>query len=495
MVWPLTQLFREMCRKQNDMKNVTKHYVNGLWVDPLLATPFPIKNPAHNRQIGVVMLGSPADVDRAVDAAKRAFKSFSKTAKEDRLVLLKRLAVIFSDRLEEMAQAITTEMGAPIDMSRAAQAGCGIDHITSFIEALERQPEREVLPNSDRLIREPIGVCGLITPWNWPINQIAQKVVPALATGSTCVLKPSEYTPLSAALFAEFVHEAGYPAGVFNLVFGDGVNVGSAMSRHPDIAMMSFTGSTRAGVMVSKDAADTVKRVTLELGGKSPNLVFADADLDTCVPSAVANCFYNTGQSCNAPTRMLVERRCYDQVLEIAVRAGGAQTVGNPAAEGDHIGPLFDELQYERVQAMIQIGIDEHARLLVGGLGKPDGLEAGWYAKPTIFADVGSDMRIAREEIFGPVLVILPFETEQEAIEMANDTEYGLAAYLQTGDGERAERVFGQLRAGTVTINGNSTNYGSPFGGYKRSGNGREGGMYGLEDYQELKVRGAVFAK
>ena len=476
------------------MKTLTQFYIDGTWVDPVSASSFPVKNPANSSQIGEVMLGSSADVDRAVAAAKRAFETFSITSKEDRLALLKRLEAIFTDRLEEMAQAITAEMGAPIDMSRASQAGCGIEHIKAFIKALKAQPERETLANGDILVREPIGVCGLITPWNWPINQIAQKVVPALATGSPCVLKPSEYTPLSAALFAEFVHEAGYPAGVFNLVFGDGPTVGAAMSRHPDIAMMSFTGSTRAGVMVSKDAADTVKRVTLELGGKSPNLVFADADLEACVSASVQGCFHNTGQSCNAPTRMLVERCCYDQVLDIAARATAAQQVGDPAVAGDHIGPLFDEMQYDRVQAMIQLGIEEGARLLAGGLGKPRGLEAGWYAKPTIFANVTPDMRIAREEIFGPVLVILPFDTEDEAIAMANDSDYGLAAYLQTGNAERAERVFAQLRAGTVTINGNHTNYGSPFGGYKQSGNGREGGVFGLEDYQELKVRGRLMA-
>lgn len=471
------------------MQKLDKFYIGGSWVSPVSGTPFAIMNPATNSQIGEVTLGSTADVDIAVAAAARAFESFSKTRKDERLVLLARLENIFTARLEEMAQAISTEMGAPITMARNAQADCGIEHIKAFITALKNQPEREILPNSDLLIREPIGVCGLITPWNWPINQIVQKVVPALAIGATCILKPSEYTPLSAKLFAEFVHEAGYPAGVFNLIFGDGPNVGSAMSRHPDIAMMSFTGSTRAGILVTKDAADTVKRVTLELGGKSPNLVFADADLENRVTASVFECFYNTGQSCNAPTRMLVERTCYDQVLDIAKRAGEAQQVGDPTHEGDHIGPLFDQIQYDRVQAMIKLGIDEGARLLVGGLGKPEGMEQGWYAQPTIFADVTNDMHIAREEIFGPVLVIIPFDTEEEGIAMANDSEFGLAAYLQTGDNARATRVSDQLRAGTVTINGQATNYGSPFGGYKQSGNGREGGVFGLEDYQELKVR------
>lgn len=471
------------------MQKLDRFYIDGSWVSPVSGTPFAIMNPATNSQIGEVMLGSAADVDIAAAAAARAFESFSKTSKEERLVLLGRLENIFTARLEEMAQAISTEMGAPITMARNAQADCGIGHIKAFITALKAQPEREILPNTDLLIREPIGVCGLITPWNWPINQIVQKVVPALAIGATCILKPSEYTPLSAKLFAEFVHQAGYPAGVFNLVFGDGPNVGSAMSRHPDIAMMSFTGSTRAGILVTKDAADTVKRVTLELGGKSPNLVFADADLENRVTASVFECFYNTGQSCDAPTRMLVERTCYDQVLEIAKRAGEAQHVGDPTHEGEHIGPLFDQIQYDRVQAMIKVGIDEGANLLVGGLGKPEGMEHGWYTQPTIFADVTNNMRIAREEIFGPVLVIIPFDTEEEGIAMANDSEFGLAAYLQTGDVARATRVSDQLRAGAVAINGQANNYGSPFGGYKQSGNGREGGVFGLEDYQELKVR------
>jgi aldehyde dehydrogenase (NAD+) len=446
-------------------------------------------NPATNNQIGEVMLGSAADVDAAVAAAKRAFETFSKTDKISRLALLERLQAVFTARLEEMAQAITAEMGAPITMSRFAQADCGIEHIKAFIAALTEQPEREILPNTDVLIREPIGVCGLITPWNWPINQITLKVLPALAIGATVVLKPSEYTPLSAALFAEFLDAAGYPAGVFNMVYGDGATVGAAISRHPDVAMVSFTGSTRAGIMVAKDAADTVKRVTLELGGKSPNLVFTDADLETCVPASVAGCFNNSGQSCNAPTRMLVERSCYDRVLNIAIQAGMAQKVGDPAQEGDHIGPLFDKIQYDRVQAMIQVGINEGARLLIGGLGKPEGFERGWFARPTIFADVTNQMRIAREEIFGPVLVIIPFDSEEDAITIANDSDFGLAAYLQTGDAARAERVSDALRAGTVLINGEETNYGSPFGGYKQSGNGREGGIFGLADYQELKVR------
>lgn len=471
------------------MKTLNKFYIDGAWVDPASTATMPIMNPATNSQIGTLTLGNAEDVERAVAAATRAFETFSLTSKAERLELLERLLEVTRARMEDLAQAITSEMGAPITMSRESQADCGAGHLEGFIAALKSQEERETLPNGDILTREPIGPCGLITPWNWPINQIALKVIPALAAGATCVLKPSEHTPLSASIYAEIVHEAGYPAGVFNLVHGDGPTVGATMSQHPDLTMMSFTGSTRAGALVSMDSAATVKRVTLELGGKSPNLVFADSDLPTRVAEGVATCFYNTGQSCDAPTRMLVERSCYDEAIALAEAAGKAQEVGDPSKEGDHIGPLFDKIQYDRVQAMIQSGIDEGARVLVGGLGKPEGLEDGWFVKPTIFVDVTPEMRIVREEIFGPVLVIMPFDDEQDAIRMANDTEYGLAAYIQTGDPERAERVVRRLRAGGIHINGRNADYGSPFGGFKRSGNGREGGLFGLEDYQELKVR------
>ena len=336
--------------------------------------------------------------------------------------------------------------------------------------------------------REPIGVCGLITPWNWPINQVVLKVLPVIATGCTCVLKPSEHTPISAMLYAEILDEAGVPAGVFNLVNGVGPVVGSALSKHPDVQMMSFTGSTRAGTAVTRDASDTVKRVTLELGGKSPNLVFADCDLEERVTQSVAECMFNTGQSCDAPTRLLVERSCYDEVVEIARRAALETDVGDPEKEGDHIGPLFDQIQFDRVQAMIQVGIEEGANLIAGGLGRPEGFDTGWYVRPTIFADANNTMRIAREEIFGPVLTIIPFETEAEAIEIANDTPYGLAAYVQTGDADRAARLSRALRAGAVHFNGGAYEYGSPFGGYKASGNGREGGEMGLEDFLETKM-------
>jgi len=470
------------------MSNLQKFYIDGNWVEPQSTNTIPIMNPANEEQIGVLAMGGKNDVDNAVLAAKNAFVNFSITTKDERLSLLKRLHQITTNRFEELAQAITTEMGAPITMARDAQADAAIGHLEGFIKALEDLNETEKLENGDILTKEPIGVCGLITPWNWPINQITLKVLPALATGCTCILKPSEHTPLSAIIYAEMIHEAGYPAGVFNLVNGDGPTVGSAMSKHPDIQMMSFTGSTRAGICVTKDSADTVKRVTLELGGKSPNLVFSDCNLKEQITASVNECMFNTGQSCDAPTRLLVEESCYKEVLEIAKEACENVLVGDPKKEGDHIGPLFDKIQFDRVQALINAGIEEGAKLLTGGSGKPQDFENGWYVKPTVFADVTNNMRIAQEEIFGPVLAIIPFKNEEEAINIANDTPYGLAAYLQTGDPERAKRVAAKLRAGAVHINGGEFNYGSPFGGYKQSGNGREGGSMGIEDYLETKT-------
>jgi len=470
------------------MSNLQKFYINGDWVDPQSTNTFPIMNPANEEQIGVLAMGGKNDVDTAVLAAKNAFINFSITTKDERLSLLKRLHQITTNRFEELAQAISTEMGAPITMARDAQADAAIGHLEGFIKALKDLNETEKLENGDILTKEPIGVCGLITPWNWPINQITLKVLPALATGCTCILKPSEHTPLSAIIYAEIIHEAGYPAGVFNLVNGDGPTVGAEMSKHPDIQMMSFTGSTRAGICVTKDSAETVKRVTLELGGKSPNLVFSDCNLKEQITASVNECMFNTGQSCDAPTRLLVEESCYKEALEIAKEACENIFVDNPTKEGDHIGPLFDKIQFDRVQTLINAGIDEGAKLLTGGSGRPPNFEKGWYVKPTVFADVTNNMRIAKEEIFGPVLAIIPFKDEEEAINIANDTPYGLAAYLQTGDPERAKRVAAKLRAGAVHINGGEFNYGSPFGGYKQSGNGREGGAMGIEDYLETKT-------
>ena len=463
-------------------------YINGEWVAPLLPNDLEVVNPATEKPVAVISMGTAADIDRAVAAAKKAFRSYSQTSVEERLALLEKLLAIYKRRYDEVARTITLELGAPITMSTQQQADVGVGHLQGFIDALKQLHMREELPNGDLLVREPIGVCGLITPWNWPINQVALKVIPVLATGSTCVLKPSEFTPLNAMLYAEMIDEAGFPAGTFNLVNGDGATVGAALSRHKDVDMMSFTGSTRAGIAVSKDAADTVKRVTLELGGKSPNIVFEDADLEDRVAGSVIECFNNSGQSCDAPTRMLVQRSVYAKAVAIAEEAGRGARVGNPEEEGDHIGPLVSHIQYGRVQNLIEAGIAEGARLIVGGAGKPEGYETGYFVRPTIFADVKNDMRIAREEVFGPVLAMIPFDTEDEAIAIANDTPYGLAAYVQTGDAKRAERVASRLKAGMVHINGGPHRYGSPFGGYKQSGNGREGGKFGLEDFMEVKT-------
>ena len=470
------------------MENLQKFYINGKWVKPNSTKTMAVLNPATEDLIGEIILGNSEDVDMAVSAAKNAFNSFSKTSKNDRLELLNKIRQISEKRFEDLANAMTSEMGAPHRMARDAQADAAIGHLDGFIDALKKHEEKIVLSNSDVLLKEPIGVCGLITPWNWPINQITLKVLPVIATGCTCILKPSEHTPLSAMVYAEILDEAGVPDGVFNLVHGDGEGVGVSMSRHPDIEMMSFTGSKRGGKSVTIESAETVKKVTLELGGKSPNIVFADCDLDEKVKNSVNECMFNTGQSCDAPTRLLVEKKCYDEVIDIAKKTAEEIKVGDPTLDGDHLGPLFDKIQFDRVQNMIQVGIDEGANLLVGGLGKPDGHEKGWFVKPTIFSDVNNNMRVAQEEIFGPVLVIIPFDDEDEAIRIANDTPYGLAAYLQTGDKERAERVSRQLRAGGVHVNGGGYNYGSPFGGYKESGNGREGGDMGLEDYLETKA-------
>lgn len=470
------------------MENLQKFYINGKWVEPRSKNTMPVINPATEEQIGTVAMGNAEDVDLAVSAANEAFVTFSQTSIQDRLDLLIKIKDVTQTRFEELVKAMSTEMGAPMTMARDAQADAAIGHLDGFIDALKNLEDQKTLPNGDVLCKEAIGVCGLITPWNWPINQITLKVLPAIATGCASILKPSEHTPISAVVYTEILHDAGVPAGVFNLVQGNGEDVGVALSRHPDIQMISFTGSTRGGISVTKESATTVKKVTLELGGKSPNLVFADCDLQEKVTASVNECMFNTGQSCDAPTRLLVEKKCYAEVLEIAKQAAENISLGDPTKEGDHLGPLFDKIQYDRVQTMIKIGIDEGVTLLTGGLGKPEGFETGWYTKPTIFADVTNDKRVAQEEIFGPVLVIIPFEDEADAIKIANDTPYGLAAYMQTGSKERADRVARQLRAGAVHVNGAGYNYGSPFGGYKQSGNGREGGDMGIEDYLETKT-------
>lgn len=471
------------------MLDKREFYIDGQWVKPAVARDLEVIDPATEEPCAVISLGSRADVDKAVVAARRAFATWSVTPLEERVALLEKLMGIMTARLPEMGEMITLEMGAPRDLADNDQAGAGPWHLKGFLKALKTfEWEYDFNDRGERIIREPIGVCGLITPWNWPVNQIALKVLPAVATGCTCVLKPSEIAPLSAFLFAEMMHEAGFPAGVFNLVNGDGAGVGTDISTHPDIDMVSFTGSTRAGALITRAAADTVKRVTLELGGKSPNIVFADADLDKAVRKGVTHCMENTGQSCNAPTRMLVERSVYDEVVDLAVRHGSAVKVGNPKERGDHIGPLVSQAQFDKVQALIQKGMEEGARLVLGGPGRPEGFNRGYFVRPTIFADVTNDMTIAREEIFGPVLSLIAFDDEADAVAIANDTPYGLAAYVQTGDQDKGRRVARALRAGMVRLNGRGLSAGTPFGGYKQSGNGREGGVWGLEDFTEVKI-------
>ena len=468
----------------------TDFYIDGQWVAPAKTNDFEVINPADETVCAVISLGSAADVDSAVAAASRAFPSWSALSLKERVRYLQKLADAYAARMEDMAQAITMEMGAPITMSIESQAPSGLSHLLAFIKEAEDFSFDHILSDeapSEHIAHEPIGVCGLITPWNWPINQVALKVIPALAVGCTVVLKPSELAPLSALILAEMIDEAGFPAGVFNLVNGDGPGVGEVMSNHEGIDMMSFTGSTRAGMSVTKGAANTIKRVSLELGGKSPWIVFADADVERAVRGGVELCFSNTGQSCDAPTRMLVERSIYDQAVAIASATAEDTLVGDPREKGDHLGPVVSETQFNKVQGLIEVAIGEGARLVAGGPGRPEGLKRGYYVKPTVFADVNNDMRIAREEVFGPVLVIIAFDNEEEAIEIANDTPYGLAAYVQSGNQQRAQSVARRLRVGMVMINGAEQAAGSPFGGYKQSGNGREGGKWGLGEFLEVK--------
>ncbi|GAB3111637.1 aldehyde dehydrogenase family protein [Aestuariicella hydrocarbonica] len=469
------------------MRDYRQFYINGQWVDPVTPNDFAVENPSTEEQIGVISLGSAADVDKAVAAARAAFQTFGMTSREERIELMERLLKAYKDRYDEMVEAISLEMGAPIDFAASDQAACGSGHIATALQAL-KEFEFESQKGNALIVKEPIGVCGFITPWNWPINQIACKVAPALATGCTMILKPSEIAPLSGYVFSQMMDDAGIPAGVYNMINGDGPGVGSAISSHPDIDMVSFTGSTRAGMAISKAAADTVKRVALELGGKSPNIIFDDTDLKTAVTKGVEACMDNVGQSCNAPTRMLIPADRYEEAVAIAAEAANAVKVDKSDKHGDHIGPLVSRPHFEKVQGMISAAIDEGARVAAGGPGKPEGLETGFFTKPTIFADVNNQMTIAREEVFGPVLVLIPYSSEEEAIEIANDTPYGLAAYVQTGDKERAQRVTRRLRAGMVRVNGAPHMFSSPFGGYKQSGNGREWGEYGFEDFLETKA-------
>jgi aldehyde dehydrogenase (NAD+) len=461
-------------------------YIDGQWVDPVHANPLEVINPATEEVCGHISMGSVEDVDKAVAAANRAAAGFALTPVADRIDLLQSILDIFVRRNDEVATAIMEEMGAPWPLAKYAQAASGSQHIGAIIEVLKTYAFEET-HGSTRILKEPIGPCALITPWNWPINQIAVKVAPALAAGCTMVLKPSEIAPFDAMIFAEILDEAGVPAGVFNLVNGDGPVVGSALSGHPDIAMVSFTGSTRAGVAVAQNAAPGVKRVAQELGGKSANILLDDADFDKAVTSGADMCFNNTGQSCNAPTRMLVPKGRLAEAAAIAAAKADSTVVGDPQEKGTEIGPVVSQLQWDKIQGLIQKGIDEGATLVAGGTGRPEGLEKGYYVKPTVFSGVNNDMTIAREEVFGPVLSIIPYEDEDDAVRIANDTPYGLSGYVTSADLERSRSVAARLRTGMVHINGASLDAMAPFGGYKHSGNGREWGAHGLEEFLEVK--------
>ena len=468
------------------MSHSLQFYIDGAWVEPAEPRRLAVIDPSTEEPCGEIALGSAADVDKAVAAARRAFESFSLTGREERLSLLRRLQSVYERRFDEMGAVISREMGAPLPFAREWQAGIGLRHLKKAIETLETFRFEE--PRGTTMVfKEPIGVVGMITPWNWPMNQIMAKVAPALATGCTMILKPSEIAPLSAILFAEMMDEAGVPPGVFNLVNGDGPGVGEAISRHPGIDMVSFTGSTRAGILVAKGAADTIKRVHQELGGKSANILLPDVDLEAAVTKGVQGCFGNSGQSCNAPTRMFVPIERHDEAAEIAARAAAGFKTGPADADGVHLGPVVSQMQYDKIQRLIETGIEEGASLVAGGLGRPDGMNRGYFVKPTVFAHVTPDMTIAREEIFGPVLSILSYESEEEAIRLANDTVYGLAAYIQSGDLARARRVASRMRAGSVYLNYPAWDPGAPFGGYKQSGNGREYADFGLEEFLEIK--------
>jgi aldehyde dehydrogenase (NAD+) len=468
------------------MDNAKKFYINGEWVDPIGTETMDVINPATEEPICAIALGNSADVDRAVAAAKAAFETFSQTTREERIALLEKIIECYKARMGDIAAAVSQEMGAPVGLANAAQAPAGLGHLMYTLNAL-KEFSFEQMVAGNKIVREPIGVCGLITPWNWPLNQIAAKVGPAIAAGCTMVLKPTEIAPINALIFAEVMHEAGVPAGVFNLVNGTGPEVGVAMSSHPDIDMMSFTGSTRAGISVAQEAAKTVKRVTQELGGKSPNIILDDADFAAAVSRDMAGMCMNTGQSCNAPTRMLVPEARMDEAAAIAKATAEAIVVGDPSDAGTQVGPLVSQMQFDKVQALIQKGIDEGAKLETGGVGRPEGMNRGYFVKPTVFSHVTNDMTIAQEEIFGPVLSLIGYKDEEDAVRIANDTVYGLSAYI-SGSAERAKAVASKLRAGNVHLNGAGVNPGAPFGGYKQSGNGREFSVWGLEEFLETKA-------
>ena len=474
------------------MENKKNFYIDGKWVAPKSKEEIQVINPATEENCAVISLGNKEDVDMAVRSAKKAYESWSFSTKDERIKLLEKLYENYKKRWADIADAITTEMGAPKDFATKLQAGTGAAHLKSFIKYLKNfefeKPLGEHAPNQ-RLIYEPKGICALITPWNWPMNQVCLKVMPALASGCTMVLKPSELAPLSSMILAELIDETKFPAGVFNLVNGDGATTGDALTSHPDVNMISFTGSTRAGALISQNAAKDFKRVSLELGGKGANIIFKDADPEAIERGAL-RCFRNSGQSCNAPTRMLVEKSMYNEAVERLKKYTEGFEVGDPKKEGDHIGPVISETQYNKIQTLIKKGIDEGAKLIAGGPGKPKGLEKGYFVKPTVFADVNNDMDIARTEIFGPVLSVMPFETEEEAIQIANDTPYGLTNYIQTQDKEKVKRVARKLRSGMVDVNGAGIAVDAPFGGFKHSGIGREAGEHGLEEFLEVKSVG-----
>ena len=474
------------------MSDKKKFYINGKWVSPKSNKSIKVINPATEEVCAEISLGSKEDVNDAVSSAKEAFKTWAFSSKKERLEPLEKLYELYKKRWSDIAETITTEMGAPKDFSTKLQAGTGAAHIKTFIRYLKEfdfeKPLGEHAKNQ-RLIYEPKGVCALITPWNWPMNQTCLKVMPALASGCTMILKPSEVAPLSAMILTELIDEAGFPPGVFNLVNGDGATTGDALTSHPDINMISFTGSTRAGALISQNAAKDFKRVSLELGGKGANIIFKDADPEAIERGAL-RCFRNSGQSCNAPTRMLVEKSMYDEAVERVKKFANTMKVGDPKKEGEHIGPVVSEVQYKKIQSLIQKGIDEGAKLVAGGVGKPDGIDKGYFVKPTAFADVNNQMEIARTEIFGPVLSIIPFENEEEAISIANDTDYGLTNYIQTKDKEKANRVARRLRSGMVDVNGAGIAVDAPFGGFKHSGIGREAGKEGLLEFLEVKSVG-----
>ncbi len=469
-----------------------KFYINGEWVSPKNQKEIQVVNPATEKNCAVISLGGPEDVDMAVIAAKEAFKTWGFSSKEKRVELLEKLYVVYKKRWADIAEAITLEMGAPKDFSSQLQTGTGASHIKSFIRYLKEFKFEKILgehAKNQNILYEPKGVCALITPWNWPMNQVCLKVIPALAAGCTMVLKPSELAPLSSMIIAEMIDEVKFPPGVFNLVNGDGATTGNSLTSHPDVNMISFTGSTRAGALISQNAAKDFKRVSLELGGKGANIIFKDADPEA-VERGALRCFRNSGQSCNAPTRMLVEKSMYDETVKRLKKYANEFKVDNPNKEGDHIGPVISETQFNKIQTLIKKGIDEGAKLVAGGPGKPEGLEKGYYVKPTVFADVNNKMEIAKTEIFGPVLSVIPFETEEEAIEIANDTPYGLTNYIQTQDRDKVQRVARKLRSGMVDVNGAGIAVDAPFGGYKHSGIGREAGNEGLIEFLEIKTVG-----